>query len=194
MDDRDRELLPLIRQLIAGEADPAGFETLYRHYLSRVHGYFRTRGFPPDQCHDLSHEVFLKVFRKLGNLREPERFEPWLFKIALRIAINVRRSKSEEAAVPIEDFFDDELDGLVRQPDDRPDIRLVQDEIRQLIRQAVTSLPLKMRQCMQLRVDGDLSYEEIALLTGVSLQTVRSQLFEGRQRIKKHLEQRNFRS
>jgi RNA polymerase sigma factor (sigma-70 family) len=53
-----------------------------------------------------------------------------------------------------------------------------------VLRDAIESLPPGMRQCTELRLFADLKYQEISRITGIGLNSVRSQLFEARQRLK----------
>jgi len=57
-----------------------------------------------------------------------------------------------------------------------------------VLKEAIEGLPPGMRRCAELQLFGELKYQEIADLTGIGLNSVRSQLFEVRQRLKPVLE------
>lgn len=64
----------------------------------------------------------------------------------------------------------------------------LRDESRRLLREAVGELPPSMRRCVQLRIDRSLKYREIAAILMVSVDTVKTQLHQARQRLKGDLE------
>src|SRR5215212_3085157 len=80
----------------ARAGDRAAFERLYHLFAPLVHGVLLTR-VPYGEVSDLVQDVFLSAFRKLGALRDPERFGPWVAIIARnRAADFYRRARETE--------------------------------------------------------------------------------------------------
>jgi RNA polymerase sigma-70 factor, ECF subfamily len=80
----------------ARAGDRAAFESLYRAYAPLVHGVLLAR-VPYGEVSDLVQDVFLTAFRKLGHLRDPARFGPWVAIIARnRAADFYRRARQTE--------------------------------------------------------------------------------------------------
>src|SRR5919199_4610072 len=80
----------------ARAGDRAAFERLYELYAPLVHGVLLAR-VPYGEVSDLVQDVFLIAFRKLGALRDPERFGPWVAIIARnRAADFYRRARQTE--------------------------------------------------------------------------------------------------
>ena len=194
MDHLDPEIQRLVEEFCSGRAGREAFSPIYRRYFNPIFGFFRRRGFLPDQCGDLTQEVFIRAYGKLAELKDPRSFEGWLFTIATNVRLNTLRSMAIQGRVMLS--LDDEeltlpVEALTANSSDHPDTQLGQSERKRLLRQAIDALPEKMRICNSLRAHGH-SYEQIADATKVSLQTVRSQLFEGRQRIRQFLEMRGI--
>lgn len=81
----------LIRQATGGDLD--AFEELVRRLQRRVYGFAYQHLRDLDEAHDLTQEIFVKLFRNLARY-DPERpFEPWFWKLAANTTINYRRKR-----------------------------------------------------------------------------------------------------
>jgi RNA polymerase sigma-70 factor (ECF subfamily) len=78
--------------------------------------------------------------------------------------------------------------GDIDVPDDQPDDNSFDEEDATRIHAALDRLPAEQREVLVLRFVEDMSYDEIAAVTGLALGTVRSRLFYGKQALRKHLE------
>ncbi len=77
----------LVRRAIAG--DVPAFGTLYDRTVRLVRAVAADAG--PYEADDVTHDVYLRAFRTLGALRDPDRFAPWLVGIARRVVRERRR-------------------------------------------------------------------------------------------------------
>lgn len=181
--------LELVRRLIDDEPPDDALKGLYRHYGAALRNFFRKRGFSIEDSEDLMQETFIGVYQSRSGLRDPNRFEPWMYRIATNVWYNrLRHRKAEKrsaSTVPLAAFDRDEALPL---PDDRPDpaVRLIADEQWSRIRDAIEELPTKMRACLRLRLEG-FGYREIAELSGVSVNTVKSHVHQATERLKHQL-------
>lgn len=73
---------------------PEGFQHMYREHLSYVYGTLQKLGAPAAQLEDLTHDVFLAAFRKREDFDASRPLKPWLFGLAFRHMLNVRRKGS----------------------------------------------------------------------------------------------------
>lgn len=186
----------LIQQWKTGQRREQIFQILFDRYVRQVHRFFQRKGFSPADCHDLTQETFFSVYKGLSELRQPELFEGWLF----RVAMNVFRSRLEQAQAQKRQStlvsLDDESDAdlgftplAARIPDRRPtplQASLEQEKLSRL-REAMNQLPEQMQRCAQLRFAHELSYQEIATLLGISIGTVKAHLNQARQRLRQQL-------
>lgn len=122
-------------------------------------------------ANDLFQDVWIKVVQilKSGRYVEEGKFGPWIMRIAHNAAIDhFRRNRKRKMVRPTDEF--DIFDTL---SNDAPSVedRLVEDEILQELRQLVPSLPEEQQQVVQMRLEHNLSFKEIAEETNVSINT-----------------------
>lgn len=88
------ELAPLVEQARAG--DRQAFSTLYDRHARLVRAIAYDASGELAAAEDIAQEVFLKAFRKLHQLRDAERFVPWLIGIARRAAVTWQRGQRRD--------------------------------------------------------------------------------------------------
>ncbi len=153
----------------ARAGDRAAFERLYHSYAPLVHGVLLAR-VPYGEVSDLVQDVFLTAFRKLGALRDPARFGPWVAIIARnRAADFYRRTRQTE-----------ELHDEIAQ---RAGRGAEACEALEIIR----SLPEAYRETLVLRLVEGMTGPEIAERTGLRPASVRVNLHRGMKLLRKRL-------
>ena len=183
----------LVRELQAGRSEEENFERIFERYCSPVTHFFCNRGFSDQEAEELAQDVFLRVYRSIGTFRLEASFETWLFKIVGNVWKNSLRSqatgKRRAEEVPIDGADERGNVGEDRarlEPRDEsagPLDQVLAGERSRILETALEELPPKMRQCMLLRIGGELKYREIAAVMRVSIATVKSQLSEGHKRL-----------
>lgn len=113
--------------LEAQKGDREAFDELIIQFESRVFGIVMQRLRNSAEADEVVQDVFLRAFRKLSQLHEPERFAGWLCQIATRLAINRAVRRPPEAPVEPETF-----EALQAAPDNPFDQLLRQENIEQL--------------------------------------------------------------
>ena len=148
----------------------------------------------PEECRDLTQLAFISVFKGLKDLRQESQFENWMYRIALneyRNEIEHRRAKKRDVAyVALEEEREGGLGMPARQvidPRANPMTVLLENEKLEKLRAALEELPEQMRRCAQLRVGKDLSYQEIATIMGISINTVKAHLHQAQKALKEKL-------
>lgn len=174
------------------------FAEVFEDYAPAVSCFFARRGFPPEDCRDLTQETFLKAYRGLARFRAEAGLETWILRIAANVWKNTLRSRQTEKrsaarTVPLEEVgsVPEPLARVAAPPQEAgtpaPLHRVIRDEERRLLRDAVEELPPRMRRSVLLRVDQGLKYREIATIMSVSVDTVKTQLHQARQRLRDRL-------
>lgn len=173
------------------------FEQLFERYYRPVNYFFANRGFSSEECRDLTQETFLGAFRGMARFRRDASVETWLFTIAGNVWRNTLRSRSagkrEARELSLAALIDSgeqisEAHRIAGGSRHRgPLDNTLADERLRLLREALDSLPAKMRRCLILRLDRDMKYREIAAVMQVSIDTVKSQLFQAKERLKAKL-------
>jgi RNA polymerase sigma-70 factor (ECF subfamily) len=142
-----------------------------------------------DEALDLSQEVFLRVFRTLGQFRGQSAIRTWIYRIAVNQARNRcrwwrRRHRDEQVSL-------DEHISAFGEPastnDLAPDRMLAGKEAAALVWRAMDRLPFDQRTALILREVDGLRYDEIAFTMSVAIGTVKSRLTRARQALRDEL-------
>jgi RNA polymerase sigma-70 factor, ECF subfamily len=151
----------------------------------------------PADASDTTQEVFLKVFRGMKHFQGESSLKTWIYRIAIHEASNRRRwwfrHKSRETSIepaeieaspaPAAAAIRDSLVDRGGSPFDRA----AQEEVRARVENELRKVAEPYRTTVVLRDLEEMSYEEIAEITQVSLGTVKSRLTRGRQALKQRL-------
>lgn len=98
----EEALSDVVRRAEAGE--PAAQAELVRRYTRRIGGFVRGIIRQPEAVEDVTQMVFIKMFRRLGRLRDPAVFESWLFTLARNTSLDfIRRRNCRPVTVAIDD-------------------------------------------------------------------------------------------
>ena len=182
-DDRtDEELVERARK---GETD--AFSFLVRRYQDRVLGIAYSVLRDPDEAADAAQDVFLSVYRKLGNFHGKSKFYTWLYRISINTAIDRRRAKQRRWAESLDKENETTgEDGFSRLQDGSPGPmeKAADAEMERRIHEAIEELSPKHRQVILLRDVQGLSYQEIADVVGCNVGTVMSRLHYAREQLK----------
>ena len=176
IEDDDFEL---VRRCQSGDSEvhEVAFRDLYERFQDRVYNTaFRVVGNGSDAA-DVSQEVFLTIFRKIGEFQFNSRFFTWLYRITVNLSIDRRRrinsaprlvgdgATSGRALAMIEDESE-------ARPDAWADAEFVEDRVQRCIGR----LSPKLQATVVLRYLEGLSYGEIAESMDCSIGTVKSRL------------------
>ena len=140
---------------------------------------------------DLSQEVWIRVYRNIKNLNEPEKFRGWLSRIATNLfydELRKRKRNSSPLSLDAPILLDgSELDWEIAADGPSPEDNLATREFYEQLRVAIADLPDAFRQTIILREIDGRSYEEIAEATQVSIGTVKSRIARARLRLQEQL-------
>jgi len=190
--DKTREItdLELIASAMAGVED--GFEVLVRRYQRPITGYiFRMLG-DYEASLDVSQEVFIKVYNSLSRYSSDYKFSTWLYRIAHNAAIDhMRRNSISPQSLETENA-DGTYQIQIECPKPTPEQDRERKEWRTEIESVVKRLPSAYRELILLRHSQDLSYDEIAEVTGLPLGTVKNRLFRAREMMREIFIERGF--
>jgi RNA polymerase sigma-70 factor (ECF subfamily) len=194
----DEEIRAAVRTLQAGApsaALDAAFEVLFRRFYQPLHGFFANRPALREEADDLVQATLVRAFQRIRQYRPEEHagFAAWLWTVAENVWKNaVRERTAQKRSLPGEAV---ELDAAGESPAGSPravpastapdpERAALDRERTRVLQDAIEGLPAGMRKVTELRLFQDLQYEEIARIQGVGTNSVRSQLFEARKRLK----------
>jgi RNA polymerase sigma-70 factor, ECF subfamily len=162
----------------AQAGDVQAFEQLYRDNLGRVYALcFRLAG-NPTLAEELTQDVFVRAWQKLGSFRGESAFFSWLYPLAVNVALSERRSRHRRTSRV---FSTDDLT-----PFDRPE-KPPGPESGFDLERALGTLPPGARAVFVLHDVEGYKHEEIASLTGVATGTSKAQLHRARKLLKERL-------
>jgi RNA polymerase sigma-70 factor (ECF subfamily) len=154
----------------------AAFEALFERYREPVWRFFRRRTADAGIAQELAQDTFVAVLEGARRYKANGMFRAYLFGVAYRVLLADRRKRAHRQTQPLE------ADPASAGHDCRDDAIWV--------REALGSLNERDREILMLREYEELSYQEIADVRGIPLNTVRSQLFRARMALKTALEAR----
>ncbi|NEQ95846.1 MAG: sigma-70 family RNA polymerase sigma factor [Cyanothece sp. SIO2G6] len=171
--------------------DKAAFSELLRRYqphLEKV--FYHLAPDWPDRA-DLVQEVWIRVYRNIKRLQEPAKFKGWLTRIATNLFYDeLRKRKRVKSPLSLDapiQADDGEINWELPSDNPEPSQELMTEEFYSQLQAAIADLPETFRTTIVLREIEDMSYEEIAEITGVSLGTVKSRIARARQRLQSQL-------
>ena len=143
-----------------------------------------------DAC-DVTQEVFLKIFRNIGQFRSQSSLRTWVYRIAVNESHNRRRwlFRHRLNEVGLEEEMEDSepRERPIRDGARSPFDRAFDREKHALIQEALTRINPSFREAVVLRDLEDLSYEEIAEILQISIGTVKSRILRGREALRAQL-------
>jgi RNA polymerase sigma-70 factor (ECF subfamily) len=131
----------------------------------------------PTQAEDATHDVFLKAFRKLHDFKGQSSLRTWLYRIAINHCQNLTQSwQARHIFSNADEVVWETAAGQADSP-----LRILEiKELGQRIQKALDALPDEYRLLLLLVADEQLSYEEVAGLTGQTVDAIRGKLFRAR--------------
>ena len=175
MINQEKELISRCQQ-----GDQGAWKEIFERYREKVYrvayGVVRRR----EDALDIVQEVFVKLFRSLGDFKGKSNFYTYLYRMAINTAIDHTRKMRKFSASSIDGegaFHPSDT------PEKRPDAILIDHELQEKVKKAMERLADDQRAVLILREVEGLSYQEIAETMGCSLGTVMSRLHYGRRKM-----------
>lgn len=176
----------LIAQFKQGGADKEkAFTELVRRYQEKVYWLCRRMLDSHDDADDVAQNVFIKVYDGLSDFKGDAEFYTWLYRIAMNETINFLRARQVRKAVPIDEVLEKPASA-----ETEPSVAVEHSEERELIAQAIASLPERQKQVFMMRYYDELSYEEIAAILGTSVGGLKANYFHAFKKIESYLKAR----
>jgi RNA polymerase sigma-70 factor (ECF subfamily) len=178
--DNDFELIQAIN---AGQYEL--YHDLLKRYEQKLYNFSLRMCWNPSDAEDLVQETFLNVFRYLKDFRYETKFKNWLYRIATSTCIKKRRRSkfAPERELSLDEFIPrEEADAQAQVPDwaKMPLDKLLNEELADMINQAILSLPEKYRMVIALRDLEEFSTAETAQILDLSASNVKVRLHRAR--------------
>lgn len=163
----------------SANGDMTAFELLYERHHRRVYSLCLRMVANATEAEDLSQEVFVQLFRKVGSFRGESAFTTWLHRLTVNHVLMYFRKKRVKLENTTEEGEIGEMQDIIQAVTDRP--RFID---RIALDKAIADLPPGYRTVFVLHDVEGFEHEEVAALLGVSVGTSKSQLHKARLRLR----------
>jgi len=160
--------------------DPKAFQKLVEHYSSYLYILAYRLLDNPEDAGDAVQETFIKVWKHISKFDLNRKFSTWLYRIVTNICFDYLRSRKRK---PYEPYPED-----IPMDYDPQDTQIIRDRA-DLVKKLAGELTPKQKIVFVLRDLQDLDIKEVASITGMSLGTVKSNLYYARRNLRERLEQ-----
>ena len=163
------------------------YEILVQRYKNPLMNYIFSFLGDYEACADIVQETMIKVFRNKDSYKSIAKFSTWIYTIAGNLARTEYQRRKRRNIFSINSYGDDNETFDIPDESARPDVIVdsgIKDEI---IQKALLKVSDSYREMVILRDIQDLSYEEIAEVTGITVGTVKSRINRGRNQLQKLL-------
>jgi RNA polymerase sigma-70 factor (ECF subfamily) len=175
--------------------DRDAFAALVRRHKNAVYNFVVRQVRVPSVAEDLVQDVFVKVVQSAGDFKHEARFSTWAYAIARNVCIDHLRKMSLRRHPSLDQHVSqDDADGPTlgeRTADSRPGASVeraaIGTELGQLIARAVENLPPDQREVFLLREIANIPFKEIAEITSVPENTVKSRMRYALERLQEAL-------
>jgi RNA polymerase sigma-70 factor (ECF subfamily) len=157
----------LVARIRAGDED--AFDLLVERYQAAIFRYLRVLVADPDQARDLTQDTFLRAYRSLDSLQDPQLLRSWLYRIAHNHACSLLRRRRLIRWLPL----------LPGRPDHATFTERSAVEAAH-VEAALARVPLEQRAPLLLHLVAGFSYAEVARLLNISEGAVRMRISRGR--------------
>jgi RNA polymerase sigma-70 factor (ECF subfamily) len=157
--------------------DAAAFDTLYARHKGGVYRYLLRQCRQPGVADELFQDVWMNLIRARESYAPTAKFTTWLYRLAHNRMIDHFRASGHLTLVSADDEAHEEA--VISLPAARatqPELRSENRELGERLRDAVSALPPAQREAFLLQQEAEMSLAEIAALTGVGVETVKSRL------------------
>ena len=171
------------------------WEKLVRRYEDRIFNQGLRLTANRSDAMDLMQEVFLGVYRNLHRFRGDAKFSSWIFRIAHNKAIDMNRRKRLMPFVPNSDEHGGDIfDNFPGHSSFEAEKVLNQRQDNQVILAMLSELPMNQRLIVELKIFQSQTFEDIAAIQEVSVNTVKTRFYSALKKLKTISEKKNVMS
>lgn len=171
----------LLERLARG--DELAWRHVFNAHRDRIYGFCLRMMRNREEAEDISQEVFLRAVRAIGKFRGDASLKTWLHEIARNLCL----TRLAAAKKGTEYAADDSWIANLASENPGADRTSASVELREALEVAIGELEPVFREAILLREIEDQSYEEIASVTGASVDTVKTRIHRARAKLKQRL-------
>lgn len=162
----------LVKESIAGNSN--AFSTLMFLYKKRVEAIAKRLFKDQNDIDDFIQEVFIKVYKSLDTYKGESKFSTWVTRIAFNTGFNYKtRTKTTESLLY-------ENSEEISSPYDSPEDKQMKEITKAAVNAAISELPEKYAQCVEMHFFLDMTYADISETTGIPENTIKTHIFNAK--------------
>lgn len=173
---------------LAISEDPDAFGEIVRRWERKIFALCFGMLTREDEARDAAQETFIAAYRNIGRFRGEAKVSSWLHRIAVNQCLTVKRRQKTRS----EEFLDDEAGEseriFVAPARLSPGNKAEQTERLNVVRQAVSALPIDLRQVVVMKEFEEMTFQEISETLELPLSTVKSRLYTALKQLRLRLE------
>lgn len=181
---------------LAKQGDSSAFRKLYDYSFPVVQGECLKVLHNPIDAEDVTQEVYLKIYKKLGSLKKPETFLGWCKQIAHNTSVDYivhqkRKTGKDDYKPPVSDDSYEGMDQISLEdtellPDEQAEQKERQKQLQSVLQQALDEIPPQRALCLALYEQGT-SQQEISQKLRIPVGTVKSNIHYAKQALRKEI-------
>ena len=152
----------LVLMLTQGKDVELGFRFLLQKYQKKVYWQVQKMVLSHEDANDLTQDIFIKIWQNLNKFRSEAQLSTWIFRIAHNETLNFIAKNKKNSSSSIENL---QIEGGSR----ADEIDLNGEEIQNLLKKAILTLPEKQRAVFNLKYYDEMTYEQISEITDTSV-------------------------
>ena len=173
---------------LAISEDPDAFGEIVRRWERKIFALCFGMLTREDEARDAAQETFIAAYRNIGRFRGEAKVSSWLHRIAVNQCLTAKRRHKTRS----EEYLDDEAgegDRIFVAPARlSPGNKAEQAERLNVVRQAVSALPVDLRQVVVMKEFEEMTFQEISETLEIPLSTVKSRLYTALKQLRLRLE------
>ena len=180
----------LIQQFLNGET--GAFNTLVWRWEKPLFNFINRTVGNEDTAKDICQTTFIRTYKELRKLRDPEKFSPWIYRIALNLCRDEFKKNKNRRFLYLDDLLanQDSDDYSVQLPDQEaqtPEDALNNQQIGEILKWALMAIPEEQRVVIIMKQYQGLKFIEIADILKQPVNTIKSRLYYGLNALRKIL-------
>lgn len=159
----------LVKNYVGG--DENALAVLIKRHQSKLYGFIYSKVTDRDIADDIFQDTFIKVIRTLksNSYNEEGKFLPWVMRISHNLIVDhFRKNKKMPMYRETEEFS---IFSIMTDNSPNVENRIITEQVENDLQRLIEELPDDQKEVLQMRIYQDLSFKEIADLTGVSINT-----------------------
>jgi len=184
----------LVKRYLNGETQ--AFNTLVWRYEKPLYNFILRNMGNEDTARDLCQTAFIRMFRQLKRLRDPEKFAPWMYRIALNLCRDEFKKKKNKKFFYLDenpgDHSANTMTNIADENTPSPEDLCHQEQITEILKRSLLGLPEEQRVVIIMKQYQGLKFTEIADILETPVNTVKSRLYSGLRGLRQILEESRF--